>query len=175
MAHRRLLSFDPTTMITLPPPTSPSLGFNLRPSYIFLTVLPALFPTVPTHARHALSAATARRLHARETAGGGDVQDGARGAVGRQAVLAHNGGHSEGGADAGTGIGVPQGHRGRGAQGDVVWHSCTGSSPSPSPSRCSTTCAPTPEHMPPLRARHRPACRPIKLGEEEKRREEEKR
>uniref|UniRef100_A0A0E0EPI3 DOG1 domain-containing protein n=1 Tax=Oryza meridionalis TaxID=40149 RepID=A0A0E0EPI3_9ORYZ len=50
------------------------LGGDLRPSCILLTFLPALFPTLPAHARHALSAA-ARRLHAREAALDGEVAE----------------------------------------------------------------------------------------------------
>ncbi|EAZ08139.1 hypothetical protein OsI_30403 [Oryza sativa Indica Group] len=50
------------------------LGGDLRPSCILLTLLPALFPTLPAHARHALSAA-ARRLHAREAALDGEVAE----------------------------------------------------------------------------------------------------
>uniref|UniRef100_A0A0E0LYB8 DOG1 domain-containing protein n=1 Tax=Oryza punctata TaxID=4537 RepID=A0A0E0LYB8_ORYPU len=50
------------------------LGADLRPSCILLTLLPVLFPTLPAHARHALSAA-ARRLHAREGRLDGEVAE----------------------------------------------------------------------------------------------------
>ncbi|KAL5200835.1 hypothetical protein ABZP36_035189 [Zizania latifolia] len=50
------------------------LGGDLRPSCILLTLLPAVFPSLPAHARHSLSAA-ARRLHARESALDGEVAE----------------------------------------------------------------------------------------------------
>ncbi|CAN6217008.1 unnamed protein product [Urochloa humidicola] len=50
------------------------LGGDLRPSCILLALLPALFPSLPSHARHALSAA-ARRLSAREAALDGEVAE----------------------------------------------------------------------------------------------------
>ncbi|XP_062199146.1 uncharacterized protein LOC133901706 [Phragmites australis] len=50
------------------------LGDDLRPSCMLLALLPALFPSLPAHARHALSAA-ARRLHAREAALDGEVAE----------------------------------------------------------------------------------------------------
>ncbi|KAL6597025.1 hypothetical protein ACP70R_023543 [Stipagrostis hirtigluma subsp. patula] len=50
------------------------LGGDLRPSCMLLALLPALFPSLPPHARHALSAA-ARRLHAREAALDGEVAE----------------------------------------------------------------------------------------------------
>ncbi|XP_047073677.1 uncharacterized protein LOC124683151 [Lolium rigidum] len=50
------------------------LGGDLRPSCILRTLLPALFPSLPSHARDALSAA-ARRLQAREAALDGEVAE----------------------------------------------------------------------------------------------------
>ncbi|KAJ1258508.1 hypothetical protein BS78_10G080500 [Paspalum vaginatum] len=50
------------------------LGGDLRPSCMLLALLPALFPSLPAHARHALSAA-ARRLSAREAALDGEVAE----------------------------------------------------------------------------------------------------
>lgn len=50
------------------------LGGDLRPSTILLALLPSLFPSLPAHARHALSAA-ARRLGAREAALDGEVAE----------------------------------------------------------------------------------------------------
>ncbi|KAF8656509.1 hypothetical protein HU200_060678 [Digitaria exilis] len=50
------------------------LGGDLRPSCMLLALLPALFPSLPSHARHALSAA-ARRLSAREAALDGEVAE----------------------------------------------------------------------------------------------------
>ncbi|CAL5080383.1 unnamed protein product [Urochloa decumbens] len=50
------------------------LGGDLRPSCILLALLPALFPLLPSHARHALSAAS-RRLSAREAALDGEVAE----------------------------------------------------------------------------------------------------
>ncbi|CAD6333373.1 unnamed protein product [Miscanthus lutarioriparius] len=49
-------------------------GGDLRPSCMLLALLPALFPSLPVHARHALSAA-ARRLSAREAALDGEVAE----------------------------------------------------------------------------------------------------
>ncbi|KAM0876178.1 hypothetical protein ACQ4PT_036284 [Festuca glaucescens] len=50
------------------------IGGDLRPSCILRTLLPALFPSLPSHARDALSAA-ARRLQAREAALDGEVAE----------------------------------------------------------------------------------------------------
>jgi hypothetical protein len=50
------------------------LGGDLRPSCILRTLLPALFPSLPAHARDALSAA-ARRLQPREAALDGEVTE----------------------------------------------------------------------------------------------------
>ena len=47
---------------------------DLRPSCMLLALLPALFPSLPAHARHALAAA-ARRLSAREAALDGEVAE----------------------------------------------------------------------------------------------------
>ena len=49
-------------------------GGDLRPSCMLLALLPVLFPSLPVHARHALSAA-ARRLSAREAALDGEVAE----------------------------------------------------------------------------------------------------
>ncbi|PUZ70005.1 hypothetical protein GQ55_2G183200 [Panicum hallii var. hallii] len=50
------------------------LGGDLRPSCMLLALLPALFPSLPAHTRHALAAA-ARRLSAREAALDGEVAE----------------------------------------------------------------------------------------------------